>query len=82
MMAVQGAVFGLGAFVLLAGHLRSGVLNSETATFSAMLLVPAAIGMWLGFRMGDRLDADRFRWWTLAVLVIAGANLIRRGIMG
>jgi hypothetical protein len=38
--------------------------------------------MWIGFRVHDRMDAGRFRRWTLIVLVLAGANLLRRGIMG
>ena len=81
-MAVQGVVYGLGAVVLLVGHLRSGVLNAETLPFSILLLLPAGLGMWVGFQTGDRLDAARFRRWTLVVLTVAGANLIRRGLMG
>ncbi|MEM9788136.1 MAG: sulfite exporter TauE/SafE family protein, partial [Pseudomonadota bacterium] len=30
----------------------------------------------------DRFDQERFRRATLWVLMIAGANLIRRGVMG
>jgi hypothetical protein len=32
--------------------------------------------------MGDRLNPDLFRKITLIVLVIAGANLVRRGLFG
>ena len=81
-MAVQGVIYGLGSVMLLAGHLRSGVLNADTWPFSAALVLPALIGMWLGFKLGDRFDQDRFRKVTLLVLVVAGANLIRRGLMG
>ncbi len=81
-MRVQGVVYGAGAVVLLAAHLQSGVLNSETAPLSVLLLVPAMIGMGLGIWVHDRLDQDRFRKATLAVLVIAGLNLIRRGLIG
>ena len=81
-MAVQGVVYAMGATTFLAGHLKSGVLNWETAPFSVALLIPAGLGMWAGFRFGDRLDPLRFRRWTLIVLVLAGLNLIRRGIMG
>jgi uncharacterized membrane protein YfcA len=38
--------------------------------------------MQLGFRMSDRLNPDLFRKVTLIVLIVAGANLVRRGIMG
>lgn len=81
-MAVQGVIYGLGSVMLLAGHLRSGILNAETWGFSASLVVPSMIGMWLGFRLGDRFDQERFRKVTLLVLIVAGANLIRRGVMG
>lgn len=82
MVRVQGVVFLLGAVMLLAAHLGSGVLNAQTLPFSAALVVPAALGMWLGFRMQDRLDPDRFRRATLIVLAIAAANLVRKGLTG
>ncbi|SFH17532.1 hypothetical protein SAMN04488020_107224 [Palleronia marisminoris] len=81
-MAVQGVVYGLGSIALLAGHLRSGILNAETVWFSLYLLVPAMLGMWTGFRVGDSLDALKFRRATLIVLIVAGLNLIRRGLVG
>ncbi len=79
---VQGVIYGTGSLALLAAHLGSGVLNAQTAPLSAALLVPGLIGMWAGFKVQDRLDADVFRRATLAVLVIAGLNLIRRGLTG
>lgn len=81
-MAAQGVVYGLGSVMLLAGHVRSGILNGDTVWFSGALLLPAALGMWAGFRLGDRMDATRFRRATLVVLAIAGLNLIRRGLTG
>jgi uncharacterized membrane protein YfcA len=75
---VQGVTFLIGAVVLLGAHLRSGVLNAATLPFSAALIVPAALGMWLGFRLQDRLDPVRFRRWTLILLMLTGLNLLRR----
>jgi uncharacterized membrane protein YfcA len=77
---VQGVTFLIGAVVLLGAHLQSGVLNAVTLPFSAALVVPAAVGMWLGFRLQDRLDPARFRWWTLVLLLVTGANLLRRAL--
>lgn len=77
---VQGVIYGLGAVVLTAAHLRSGILNSGTVGLSLALTVPAVIGMLIGFAVQDRLDQARFRRITLAVLVIAGLNLVRRGL--
>ena len=79
-MAVQGVIYGLGSVMLLAGHLRSGVLNGQTIWFSALLVVPAVLGMVLGFRVQDRIDQETFRKATLAVLLVAGLNLVRRGL--
>ncbi len=79
---IQGVVYFTGAVMLLAGHLRSGILNAQTLTLSAFLLLPAFLGMRLGFRIHDRIDQVMFRKATLWILLIAGANLVRRGIMG
>jgi uncharacterized membrane protein YfcA len=81
-LLVQGVVYGLGSVSLLAGHLQSGVLNAVTAPWSAALLIPAFLGMQIGFWVSDRLNPDVFRRVTLIVLVIAGANLVRRGLFG
>ena len=62
--------------------MQSGILNAQTAPFSVALVVPALLGMRLGFGLQDRLDQDRFRKVTLAVLLLAGANLIRKGLLG
>ena len=81
-MVVQGVIYGAGSVVLVLAHLRSGLLNGETVWFSAALLPAALAGMWLGFRLQDRMDADLFRKVTLVVLVVAGINLIRKGVIG
>ncbi|MBF9044419.1 TSUP family transporter [Rhodobacterales bacterium HKCCE4037] len=81
-LLVQGVVYSLGSVSLLGGHIQSGILNATTAVFSGLLLVPVFGGMLIGFWLGDRLDAALFRKITLIVLVIAGANLVRRGLFG
>lgn len=77
---VQGVVFLIGAAALTGAHLTSGVLNADTLPLSAAMVVPATLGLWAGFRMHDRLDAARFRRWTLVLLALTGANLLRRGL--
>ncbi|NRA98465.1 MAG: sulfite exporter TauE/SafE family protein [Rhodobacteraceae bacterium] len=81
-IAAQGVIYGLGSVMLLLGHLQSGVLNAQTAPLSAFLIIPGAIGMWIGFRIQDRIDQKTFVRVTLLVLLIAGLNLIRKGIVG
>lgn len=78
---VQGVIFLIGSLVLLAAHLQSGVLNAETVGLSTALIVPALLGMWLGFRLQDWLNQDLFRRWTLILLAMTGLNLIRQAIV-
>lgn len=80
-MRVQGVIYGLGAVLLLASHLGSGVLRAETVPLSLALVPPALLGIGLGFWLQDRLNQDTFRKVTLWVLLLAGLNLIRRGVM-
>lgn len=79
---VQGVVYGLGAVMLLAAHVQSGVLRAETLPLAVAMIVPALAGMGLGFAVQDRLDQARFKKLTLVVLVVVGANLVRRGLTG
>ena len=79
-MRIQGAIYGLGAVALLAAHLKSGVIRAETLPLSLLLILPAAIGIWVGFKLQDRFNQAQFRTVTMWVLLVAGANLIRRGI--
>lgn len=79
---VQGVVYGLGAIVLFFAHLKSGVLNAQTLPLSMWLTIPAMLGMAIGFKVQDRLDQVKFRKATLVVLILAGLNLLRRGLFG
>ena len=76
----QGVVFLIGAVVLFFAHLISGVLYPATLAFSAMLVIPALLGQYLGSRIQDRLDQARFRRWTQILLVLTGLNLARRAV--
>lgn len=77
---VQGVIYGAGAVVLVGAHLTSGVLNAETMPISGLLVLPALLGMWIGFRIHDRIEQTTFRKLTLVVLLIAGLNLLRRAV--
>lgn len=78
---VQGVIYGLGAVALLFAHIQSGVVRAETAPLSIAMLVPAMAGMWIGMKVHDRMPQEGFRKATLVVLVVAGLNLIWRGLM-
>lgn len=81
-LRVQGVIYGMGAVALLLAHIGSGVVRMQTLPFSVLLIVPAVLGMWIGGRLHDRIDQSLFKKATLIVLLVAGMNLLRRGLMG
>jgi len=80
-MRVQGVIYGAGAVLLVGSHLVSGVLRAETLPFSAVLVVPALIGVAIGSALRDRIDQRSFCKATLFALLIVALNLVRRGLM-
>lgn len=81
-MRVQGVVYGLGSVVLALAHARSGVLAGDGLRLSLAMVPPALVGLWVGFMVLDRVDQTFFRRMTLCVLVLAGLNMVRRGLTG
>lgn len=79
---IQGVIYGLGAVALLGAHVSSGVLRTETISFSIAMVPPAFLGMWAGMAVMDRIDQTAFRRATLFVLLVAGLNLLRRAWFG
>lgn len=73
----QGVVFLIGAVALLVAHLGTGLANTQTLAFSALLTAPALAGLYLGYSVQDRLDQQRFRRWTQTLLVLTGLNMVR-----
>lgn len=80
MVRAQSLSFLLGSLVLLLAHVRTGVLNPVTLPASAWMVIPTMAGMFVGYRVHDRLDQRRFKLLTLVVLVLSGLNLVRRAV--
>lgn len=78
----QGVVFLVGAVVLFAAHLSTGVLAGGNMALSGALVLPAIAGQALGLALHDRLDQARFRRWTQGLLVLTGMNLVFRALAG
>ena len=76
-LRVQGVVYGLGAVALLFAHIASGILTWSTLQLSTVLVLPAMAGLWIGRRFQKHIDQALFSKATLAVLVVAGLNLLR-----
>jgi len=80
-MRAQGVIYGLGAVLLLFGHLGSGIATPQALSLGGFAIVPACFGIWIGFQIQDRINQNMFRITTSSVLILAGLNLIRRGVM-
>jgi uncharacterized membrane protein YfcA len=78
---IQGVIYFLGSILLTAAHVAAGILTRQTAVFSLLLVIPAMIGLFAGMYVHDRIDQKTFRRATLVVLLIAGLNLVRRGVL-
>lgn len=76
-----GLCFALGAIALTPSHILTGVLNRNTALLSLAMIPAALAGQWVGQKVQDRMDLAVFQRWTLIVLALSGANLLRRGLL-
>lgn len=80
MVRILGVVFLIGAVTMVLGHSISGVMDQRGWLLSAGLIAPGMIGLWIGYLVQDRLNAARFRRWTLIMLMLTGANLLRQAL--
>ena len=79
-IATLGTFFLIGGICILVTFVERGILTREMAPWSLLCVLPALAGMWLGRRLGHRIDQERFRTAVPIVLFVLGANLMRRAI--
>jgi uncharacterized membrane protein YfcA len=72
--------FLISASMLVIALLEKGAIGKETALVSAASLIPAFAGMAIGQRLRGRLSEDLFRKFVFLFLMVAAANLIRKGL--
>ncbi|MDX1605350.1 MAG: sulfite exporter TauE/SafE family protein [Candidatus Competibacterales bacterium] len=77
---MAGTIWCAGSFPLVLGYIHHGVLDARTAPLSALACLPAVLGYLAGERLRQRIDSERFRTLLLAVFLLMGLNLIRRGL--
>lgn len=77
----QGVIYSAGSIILIVAHLNTEILNYQTIPVSLILIVPSVLGLFLGIKVQNRLNSDRFRQFVQFILVLAGVNLIVRGLL-
>lgn len=73
--------FTMASLVMLVGLGKLGLFNAEIATISALGVIPAGVGIWLGGRVRRKLHEVVFRKIVLLLLAILGAGLIAKAIL-
>lgn len=72
--------FLISSSMLVVALVSKGAIGKEEAAISAASLIPAFAGMAAGARLRGRLSEDVFRTYVFVFLLIAAANLIRKGL--
>ena len=77
---VQGVTFACSSVFLLIAHLYTGVFSYKTGILSAVMILPAMIGMLFGVGVQSYLNQEKFRLITHISLCFGGVYLIFRSI--
>ena len=77
---VQGLTFAFSSVFLLFAHLYTGIFNHNTGPLSALMILPAMIGMLFGVSVQNYLNQEKFRLMTLISLCVGGVYLIFRSL--
>ncbi len=76
-----GVMWSAGAIPLTVFYVAIGLLGQHNFHYSLAACIPALIGLWIGQRIRKRLPQEAFRKTLLMVLLVIGANLIRRSFI-
>ena len=73
-----GLSFTVSTVALAAGLLMHGAFRLDQLGLSALVIVPALVGMWLGQKIRARISPRRFRQFFLLFLGLLGLELVSR----
>ena len=73
-----GLSFTVSTIALAAGLALRGAYDPGNLGMSALALVPALIGMWIGQIARDRISPPTFRRWFLVALLVLGTEMLLR----
>ena len=79
-IVVIAMVFLVGAIPLHGNLILLGVTTTDILILSALAAVPAFVGMALGTWLRGRLSQVLFEKILVAIIVVAGLNLVRKGL--
>jgi len=77
-----GTLWFMGGVPIAILYAFNGIVGWHNAGWSALLTVPAFLGMQVGKAVRDRIPQETFRKVLLITLLVIGANLMRRGLFG
>jgi uncharacterized membrane protein YfcA len=73
-------VYTAAAGCLLVGGVSQGAAGPLVLVASTICMIPVYVGMLIGRRVRDHLDAALFYRLVLAVVFLGGANMVRQGL--
>ncbi len=75
-----GAAFSLGVVFIAIFYVSYGVFEQRHISATLIALIPVLFGNWIGQKMRHFVQEETFRKGLFIVLILIGANLIRRAI--
>jgi uncharacterized membrane protein YfcA len=73
-----GLSFTISTISLAIGLAQIGAFHLKHIAASAVAIIPALLGMWLGTAIRHRIRADTFRRWFMYCLILLGVELVIR----
>jgi uncharacterized membrane protein YfcA len=81
LVQAMGLSFTVSTLALAGSLAQEGLFPANLAAASALALLPALAGMWLGQRLRHRIRPDRFRFYLFAALLAVGGHLVLRPLL-
>ena len=72
----------VGATTQTLSYATLGLFDAATVVAGLISIVPNMLGVWVGFRVQDRIDHELFRKLVVAVIGVSGVSLVVRGLWG
>lgn len=73
-------LYTFGGVTQVASYFRLGLYEAPVLLLALTTCLPNVVGLWIGIRLQDRIDAILFRRLVLVVIALTGLNLVVRGL--